>query len=247
MNDSEAWANAILCGHLLLRGHVPRAQGNDAGYAVSEVTGNVVLCGAPIEIFSDKKPAFFPESQEEDGLLPIDVIYGQYNAETKTIEIFVENIRRDYSIFGGFDELLYLIRVHEHAHAIVHLGLSEEDLPDTLHILGTEGITNWIPFTKERTDRFYQIDSPAHEFLAQTITYAVALRHPVSDFSERLRDVFLKLEDKQPKKYLVPDNVKKSIDSINWPTLLNAARGNPKIYQGPNFNLLSGLQILALR
>ena len=248
MSDSEIWANAVLCGNILLNGHVHSTHYHDAAHAVAELTRNVVLCGAPTELFSDKMPAFIPQGPTEDGLFPIDVLYGRYSAETKTIEVYIENIRRDYALFGDFDAFLYLVRVHEHAHAVVHLGISENDLMEALKNLGSDGVTNWSAFAESRTRTFLQIDSPSHEFLAQAITYAVAKQHPASKhWQERLTDTFLKLEKRQPEKYVIPEEVKKAIASTNWPMLLSAARGNPEIPVGPDFELVSGLQELALK
>jgi hypothetical protein len=247
IDDPNKWAEIIQNLPQLMPENTRHIFGCDAALAVAKLTRNVILCGSPTELFSNKRPAFIPKGSDDDGLFPIDVLYGHYCPETKVIEIFIENIRNDATLFGTFDDLLHIVRIHEHAHAIVHLGINEGFLLATLENLGSDGLTDWNPFTDLRTSIFRHINGPTHELIAQAITYAVALQHPVLEIANRLTRTYLELEKRQPEYYVLPQEIKEAAKSICWPMLLDAARGYPEIPLGPEFSLQSGLRELAVR
>jgi hypothetical protein len=77
-------------------------------------------------------PVWLPKTPEQDRLRPIDALYGCYDPTTRSIEIFVNRIRQDASTFAAeADEFLEIVRIHEHAHAVVHLGSRADDFTIT--------------------------------------------------------------------------------------------------------------------
>lgn len=247
IDDPKKWAEIVQNLPQLLPESTRHIFGCDAALAVAKLTRNVILCGSPTELFSNKRPVFLPKGPDGDGLFPLDVLYGHYCPETKIIEIFIENIRNDAHMFGDFDDLLHIIRIHEHAHSIVHLGIKEGCLLATLENLGSEGLTDWNLFTDLRTSIFRHIDGPAHELIAQAITYAVLRQHPALEVADRLTKTYLELEKRQPEHYVLPQEIKEAVKSVCWPMLLDAARGSPELPLGPEFSLRSGLRELAVR
>jgi hypothetical protein len=64
-----------------------------------------------------------PEDPEEEGLRPVDIVYGCCKPTRRSIEIYVETIREDAPMYGANDgELLQIVRIHEYAHAVVTEG-----------------------------------------------------------------------------------------------------------------------------
>src|SRR5258708_7023629 len=100
MDESQAWAKAIRVAYVLMHGHSDKiAASYEPRLAVQNVTRNVVLCDAPLESFSEKTPVFAPRSSDEEGWRPIDVLYGSYDTASRCVEIYINNIRRDSSMF----------------------------------------------------------------------------------------------------------------------------------------------------
>jgi hypothetical protein len=95
-----------------------------------------VLCDAPLERFSEKRPVFVPNGPEEERWRPIDVLYGSYHPASRSFDIYIDNIRRDASLFGEFADVLQIVRLHEYAHAIVHLGIHLDQGIDILDGIG---------------------------------------------------------------------------------------------------------------
>jgi hypothetical protein len=86
-----------------------------------------------------------------------------------------------------------------------------------------------------------RIDSlHVHELLARAITYSSLASHQ----DERLCGVFRALEEKQPAHYKLPCNVKKAALTIDWPLVLDAARGEIEAERQPGFELVEGLAAL---
>jgi hypothetical protein len=114
---------------------------------IQRIASNPILCGGPIEYFSKDMPVWLPKTPEEDRLRPIDVLYGCYDPKTRSICIFVNRIRQDARTFGAeTDELLEIIRIHEYAHAVVHLGSRADDVHKHLSSFGGSNNTAWSPF-----------------------------------------------------------------------------------------------------
>ncbi len=110
-----------------------------------------------------------PLLTEDDELLTIDIFLGTYNSANRSIKLFSENIQRAARLLDCEEEdLEYVVRFHEHAHALIHLGVTEADR--------WEGLRNgrFAALRLKRLTTIYnQIDSSLHEHLAQLVTYQV--------------------------------------------------------------------------
>jgi hypothetical protein len=209
------------------------------------ITRNPILCGGPTEYFSKKTPAWHPKTPDENELKPIDVLYGHYDPTNRSIEIFVNRIHQDASTFGAEpNELCEVVRIHEHAHAVAHLGSRFDDVHDHLSVFGQDKRTDWSEFLEQRTSWFNRFPIELHEFLAQGITYAALHRLSVPGRSERLRAVFEALELKQPSHYRLTPIVRKYADKADWTLILDAVRGTIDAYRERDFLLSTGIEAL---
>jgi hypothetical protein len=77
---------------------------------------------SPTEVYSEDQPSFIPRSAEEDDWIPIDVLLGCYRPKTRTIIIFQRAFAKHPLRCNVFD-LETIVRLHEYAHALVHLGI----------------------------------------------------------------------------------------------------------------------------
>lgn len=248
MTSAEDWANAIRLRDRLLR--VPRGfqravAEDEPTLLIQRIACNPVLCGGPVEHFSQDMPVWAPKTPDEDSLRPIDVLYGTYNPTTRSIDIFMQRICQDAKSFGAEpNELLEIVRIHEHAHAVVHLGTPCDDVQDQLSAFGADKKTAWSVFLDERTSWFSRFPTELHEFLAQALTYAALSGLSAPRRSERLREVFDALEAKQPPHYKLSSSVKQCAAGADWPLVLGEARRTIDAYREQDFTLSAGLEAL---
>lgn len=244
MGSHQAWAKALRLADSFMHGHDFRGA-QEPRLAIQGVTRSVVLCDAPTETFSQKMPTWVPQSPSDRDLLPIDVLYGTYNPQARLIEIYAKRIECDARLYGGsFEDLLQIVRLHEYAHAVLHLGVPMSDTISTLGTFSPSGTTDWNEFVARRTRMFSELDSASHEFLAQAITYACLCNLPEHQ-SSHLKGVFEKLEAKQPQHYVVPTEIKATAANVDWSLALRAARQEIDVFRGDNFLLYDGLLALA--
>ncbi|HXW56447.1 MAG TPA: DUF4160 domain-containing protein, partial [Candidatus Cybelea sp.] len=202
---------------------------------------NVMPSSGLTELFSQQMPAY-PGPPIEEGLAPIDVLYGHYIPEHMRIEIFVNRIRADAPRFKSqFLDLLAVVRIHEYAHAIVHAGVNTVDVAKQLAKLGVEGTTDWESFRTDRDRAFSALDDESSELLAQAITWGCISQEPASPQSQPLIQTFLALEERQPPRYQLPPKVKQRARLANWSVVLRVAQGELDIYREPSFKLAAGL------
>jgi hypothetical protein len=228
-----------------MHGHYKTVAPYEPRLAVQAVTRNVMLCDAPLERFSNKTPAFIPARPEQEGWRPIDVLYGSYDPVSRSVDIYIDNIRRDAPLFGECADVLQVVRLHEYAHATVHLGILLDEAVDILETIGPAGYTDWNIFLDDRARAFEETDAASHEYLAQAITLAALARLPDSYQSERLRTTFEAMERRQPPHYVVPDDIKASVHLVDWSLVIAAARRDIDVFRGSEFSLLAGLSALA--
>jgi hypothetical protein len=214
--------------------------------AVQSAIRNVILCGAPVERYSKSTPVYTSQSPAEDeGLRPIDILYGSYNHRTASIEIYVDNIARDASLFGEYTDVLEIVRLHEYAHSIVHLGVHLDEVAAVLGSIGKAGLTDWNVFVENRTRAYEEIDSASHEFLAQAITFAVIASLPDDSHRKRLTATLEALEKKQPPEYVVSKDLKDVVlPAVDWSLVVAAARRDIDLFRGDGFSLRGGLAAL---
>jgi hypothetical protein len=244
-SSSKDWAQAVRVAERLQRGHRQVTADDEPSLLVQRVAQNVVLCGTATEHFSQDMPVWCPATSDEADLLPIDVLYGRYTAATKSIEIFINRIAQDAHTFGAEpDELRDVVRIHEHAHAVVHIGSRVDDAHRDLSTLGPGGKTDWHKFVGVRDSWFAALPVEIHESLAQSLTYAALRTLSAKARSDRLLKVFDALESKQPNHYKLSSNVKDRAATADWPLVLDAARGIADSYRSRAFTLTAGLEEL---
>jgi hypothetical protein len=244
MDDPKAWAKATRVADVLMYWHSKIVAAYEPRLAVQNVTRNVVLCDAPLERFSERTPVFTPRSPHEERWRPIDVLYGSYDPASRCIEIYINNIQRDATLFGECADVLQIVRLHEYANAVVHLGVRLDEAADILGVIGATGHTDWNTFIQDRTRAFEEVDAASHEYLAQAITLASLANVPDGYRPERLRNTFEALEHRQPPHYVVPDDIKASVHLVDWSTVVAAARRDIDVFRG-TCSLLTGLWALA--
>ncbi len=245
MTFAEHWATAIRALDILRRPCQRAVPDDEPTLLVQRIAGNPVLCGGPIEHFSNNMPVWFSKTPEEDSLRPIDVLYGQYDPTARSIEVFVNRIRQDARSFAAEPaELLEIVRIHEWAHAVVHLGSRADNVQDHLSTFGGANKTAWSPFVDKRTLWFVGFPTELHEFLAQALTFAALSQLSTPRRSERLREVFDALEAKQPAHYKLSPSVKQYAAGADWPVVLDAARGVINGSREEGFTLGAGLEAL---
>lgn len=168
------------------------------------VMGLSMTPSGPVEFFSDDRP-ISSSKQQSDDLIPIDEVLGRYISKERKIEIFKKNIEHyEKTVFLCYNkELEYLVRIHEYAHALVHLGTSFEVDRSLLLEYPQGEKTNWTEFEDKRDQLFSAVDTQSHEFLAQILTWSTIKALTANPRTEALRDVFLALMEKQPEDYRV--------------------------------------------
>jgi hypothetical protein len=184
----------------------------------------------PTEVYSDEQPVFIQPPPQKDSWIPIDVLLGNYDPKTRTIRIFYKNIQHfaETTFSCPISDLETIVRLHEYAHALVHLGVfvREESAVISVHPPAEE--TDWKAFLRARSRAFRSLRSDAQEFLAQVLCWsAIGLFEPLVARS-RLQDLFLVVMDHQPPEYrLSPDVVGKAL--YGDPTaMLSWARNMPR-------------------
>jgi hypothetical protein len=178
-----------------------------------------MLCGAPKEVFSQDLPQYQPNSRERD-LAPIDILYGAYSAETLVARTFIRRIELDADRYGSrADDLMNVVRIHEYAHAVVHLGIDQQDTKDCLSRFGPEGITDWDSFRVERQQAYRNLEPEVHEFLAQAITWVSVCKRCAEIGSDSLLETFVGLEQYQPAEYILPMGAKAAALFADWPLI----------------------------
>lgn len=245
-DESAAWAKGILVTGPLLPSRSTSDAASEPRIAVQSAVGNVILCDAPVECYSKSTPVFTPRSpSEKQDWRPIDVLYGTYNPKTRCIEIYVDNIRRDAALYGEYADVLQIVRLHEYAHAMVHLGVRVAEVETVLGRIGEAGVTDWDYFVEKRTRAFAEIDSASHELLAQAITFAVIATLPDDSQRQRLTATFEALEKTQPPEYVVSKDLKDVVlHAVDWSLVVAAARREIDLLRGDGFSLRDGLAAL---
>jgi hypothetical protein len=246
VDEPSAWAKVIRVADILLHSHSKSVATSEPRLAIQSAARNVILCDAPVERYSKSTPVYAPRSPAEDeGWRPIDVLYGSYNPRTRSIEIYVDNIVRDAAQYGEYADVLQIVRLHEYAHAIVHLGVRLDQIAAVLGSIGKAGVTDWDAFVENRTRAYEAIDIASHEFLAQAITIAWIASLPDESHRQRLRATFEALEKKQPPEYVVSDDLKHIVlQAVDWSLLVAAARRDIDVFRGDGLSLRRGLAAL---
>lgn len=179
----------------------------DPSRAVQEAAGLLFVPRSPEERFSTRRPALPRRMQlnsNEQHLLPIDVLFGTYHPRSLRVTIFYEQIQHYSSkVLGCSPELLeWIVRVHEYAHGIVHLGLTSEAHRELAigSIESRSWETSYAGHLRTRTEEFLNVDKAIHEQVAQAITWITLNRANLAQAKE-MQDLFQKLMQLQPWEY----------------------------------------------
>jgi hypothetical protein len=160
---------------------------------------------SPIEVYSDDRPVFVRKSQSEDPWIPIDVLLGCYDPQGRIIKIFHKNVEHFAS--AKFNcaprDLEFIVRLHEYAHALIHLGVFWKDELGLIRDYPNGGETDWNTFLSRRSEAFRSLPDEVHEFLAQLVSWiTVGMLEPRS-YRDQLQELFIALMDRQPPHYVL--------------------------------------------
>jgi len=169
----------------------------------------------PKEVSSEDDPPL--KLREGSEIIPIDEYLGLYISDRQEIIIYLKGIQAASDILRVNPEhLKIIVRLHEWAHAIIHLGVSEDDRLDIL-----KDDSYWPVFFGESTDLFKQIDPELHELLAQALTL-YCLQNLKADAKtddgkkalNRIESTFHVLATRQPPEYQIDDLLDKPKERI---------------------------------
>jgi len=172
--------------------------------AIAEVgAGAMRLQAPPTEVFSNEKPIFTPEDPDDDDLLPIDILFGQYDRRRLRITIYIDNIElyAKPRLNCEADDLLYLVRLHEYAHSLVHQGVPRWVEGNELRRLNNSGETDWSSHRRRRACLASRLGEDTHEFLAQAISWSGLKGLPRRQESKQIKSAFLDLMRHQHQRY----------------------------------------------
>ncbi len=211
----DEWATAAFVTARLLHGTLVSQSQFHPGILVQQAMKNVFAPARLSERYSAEQPIFAPQSPDEDPQVPIDQVLGKYDDRKRLITIYVKNIARFAKKLQCTEaELLYVVRLHEYAHALDHMGLPFDEadayLSETL-----SQTNNRVPSGSRGTRQYRSAGEQEHEFWAQSMTW-VAIQ-ALSPTPSELSSAYLELMRHQPPEYqlewelltvLTPDNLR---------------------------------------
>ena len=144
----------------------------------------------PSETLSDDEPPFRFEERTE--AVVIDGLLGQYEPISQKITIFQKGIKCvSRSLNANAQDLKFIVRLHEWAHALLHIGFSKNDC---LSI--TSNPSSWPEYLARATAEFRNFDIGLGERLPQLITHR---KHSFSSGttadSPKARAIFSRMAD----------------------------------------------------
>jgi hypothetical protein len=143
-------------------------------------------------------------------VIPIDGVLGQYNPAKQQITIFRKGIQRVAETLNmREDDLTFVVQLHEWAHALVHIGLLEDD-----RLRVTRDDSLWPRCLEEATSIYEGLDPELHEPLAQLLTFhglqniqAAATVPEAKAALARIYGTFKDLMQRAPREYQINDYV----------------------------------------
>ena len=160
----------------------------------------------PSECVSDEDP---PGWGRRDELWTIDELLGLYEPAKRRITLYTKGIGHVSERLGvSPDTIRYLVRVHEHAHAVFHLGVDQAKSAELAASFLKDDKTLERETVAELSAVFSAVDSYVHEQIAQLITWLVLVSlhekagsEPTKEACKRLQETFKKLMQRQPPQY----------------------------------------------
>lgn len=166
-----------------------------------------------IEESSDDIKNELNEMIEREEPIPIDTILGEYLYNEGKIVIYKKSIELFSQHFGlEVKHVEFIVRLHEYAHAIFHLGSQALEPEAEIDV-----------FIKERVKIFQCIPNHFHEWLAQCLCYSAILMEKLN--AEKI--TFSKMMLKQPKIYHIKTSkVEEAFDKLltGWGPILHDTR-----------------------
>lgn len=158
----------------------------------------------PKEVFTKDDPPVKLGKRAE--IIPIDKFLGLYSPDRQEIIIFQKGIQEASKILHvNPKHLEIIVRLHEWAHAVFHLGVTDND---RLKILKDDSY--WIDVLESSTKLFKEIEIELHEVLAQILTlYCVQNMKRDSktlqgnQALERIEQTFYHLSSRQNPEYCI--------------------------------------------
>ena len=178
---------------------------------VQEVANNEWLFAVnhvPTQIESDEEPPI--RLSDHLDIIPIDGVLGQYNPDKQQITIFRKGMQRVTEALNmRKDDLTFVVLLHEWAHALVHIGLLEDD-----RLRVTRDDSLWPRCLEEATTTYEGLEPELHERLAQLLTFhglqsiqAAATAPEAKAVIERIAGTFKELTQRAPREYWIDDYV----------------------------------------
>jgi hypothetical protein len=119
----------------------------------------------PSEIESNEEPPIRLKNRPD--VIEIDGVLGLYDYKTQTITLFVKGIAEVAELLAlrPYD-LRYVVRLHEWAHALLHLGITA-----AIRRMVIEDESIWTGYLPSLDSWFRDLEKPLHERLAQLLTH----------------------------------------------------------------------------
>lgn len=170
---------------------------------------------SPSEEHSDWVPPICLSDRSD--VIAIDGVLGLYDPSTQEITIFSKGISWASKVLDVHpDDLAQIVKIHEWAHALLHLGAEESD---HIAILRTE--SEWAKRIAGMNTWFSELDPSLHETLAQLLTRegirwlrARATIPEAKAVIDRIDAVFRRLMQRAPTAYQIDKYANVSRDRI---------------------------------
>jgi len=200
---------------------------------MQELTGYSFVIGkSPSEERTNRDPP--SEMSKDREIIPIDEYLGLYEPNKMKITIFNKGLRRASEILGcNIEHLGMIVRCHEWAHAIIHVGVTDDE-----RLQASQSDEGWQKILHKHTEIYAGIDDRLHEVFAQLLTYYAlqgkeerCTRQVSKNTLDRIIKLFFNLNKHQPTEYRINnlteisrDRFMKSIDLVK--------RGNLRLSYG---------------
>lgn len=230
----KEWAEAMVAAHVLAGGPLRRGRSRPLlclqhpAVLIQAALQETFRPTSPVEVYSDHRPDFAPQTAEQEEWIPIDILLGCYEPSSREIKIFIRNIIHfaDTVFKRNPSDVEFIVRLHEYAHAILHLGVFWEEEDELIRQYPPDKETDWQAFLEGRTAAFYNVPEEVNEWVAQLLVWITLDAVGPEERREELQEVFLTIMEKQPPHYKLCDEVLKRAAQGDCTVLLSWLR-NP--------------------
>lgn len=185
---------------------------------------------SPTEVYSDEQPIFTPQLAEQERCVPIDVLFGCYSWKSRIIKIFHKNIVHfaitKFNCLASDLELI--VRLHEYAHALIHLGLFWKDEPSLIRECSAGQESDWNSFLRARSAAFRSLPPEVHEFLAQVVCWITIGKLEPLRHRDQLQELFITVMERQSSHYVLAPEILGKSHYADPTLLISWARKPPR-------------------